>query len=115
MTIPNINLVVRGYIKLGNVHGAKEFVSKCIHEMEENKEILNKLKKIKSEILYYEKKKNASRLLKNGNLSIEDIAAESGISIVDVIKIKKAQSQKGEKEETMNTTSINKEKNDGNR
>lgn len=94
MTLANINVIIRGYIKTNNPNAALRFINECVSECANDKKILEKLEKAREEIKTYIGQQKALKMFEKGANSIEDVARETGILTVDAIRIKKEYEEK---------------------
>ena len=89
ITPGNVNLIITYYTREGDFNQAINFVNKCIAECGNSEQMLAKLTKAAKAIKLSEKKRNAKRMLEAGEYSLEVIAAETRLSTIEVIKLKK--------------------------
>lgn len=105
ITMGNVNLIVTYLTRNQRGREAVRFINECIFETE-NKDVKGRLQKARESVETNIKLIEAKALLKEGVLLIEDISARTGLSTIDVIKLKK-------KIEGNNSQDIDKKKSEG--
>ena len=88
ITMGNVNLIVTYYTREQKHNDALKFIRGCNLAID-NKEMKAKLDRAREEIEVNIKRQTAERMLSEGNFSIEVIAAETRLSTIEVIKLKK--------------------------
>ncbi len=89
LNLENINLVLRGYIKLDKIFLARQFIEMCLQIFKDDDEKRNTIIEAREKLDYYLKKQKVIKLISLGKYTEEDIAREVGLMTIDVIEIKR--------------------------